>query len=64
MSQHVGAILDKLLLIGFGLFASLAPQRFVSKSSDSEEAKKRILIVRVCGTLALICGVVLLLMLL
>ncbi len=55
--QHIGAWLDKLFIIGFGLFALIISPRVVGKNLSAGEAKKRIRILRACGIVMILCGI-------
>ncbi|HLX72035.1 MAG TPA: hypothetical protein VKV04_20660 [Verrucomicrobiae bacterium] len=63
MSQHTGALLDKLFMIGAGLFALLAPPSLFLKKGDSQEAiSKRVKTMRICGVLMTFIGIITLLL--
>jgi hypothetical protein len=57
MFQTIGAYLDCMLFIGFGLFCLLAPTSNVRQDGTPEEVKKRIKIFRIAGAVALIAGI-------
>ena len=57
MNQHIGALLDKVFFIGFGLFMLFVSPKVLGKNLAPEEVRKRLKILRICGVLSIICGV-------
>jgi hypothetical protein len=55
--QHIGAWLDKLFFVGFGLYALFASPKRLGKNLSPEETTKRLKIVRICGIVMILCGI-------
>lgn len=57
MNQHIGAWLDKLFFIGFGLYLLFVSPKFLGKNLSPEQTKKRLKIIRICGIIMILCGI-------
>jgi len=64
MDQHIGALIDKMFFIGFGLFMLFANPKAFCKDIPPEAAAKRKKTLRICGALSVTCGVTLLILML
>jgi hypothetical protein len=58
MNQNIGAYLDALLWIGFGIVALFVAPGLIRKSPRGEQNAKHIAMLKICGIILLLVGCV------
>jgi len=59
MSHHIGTLIDNSILIAAGLFMVFVSPNALGKNFAPAEAAKRVKLLRICGVIIVICGVIL-----